>query len=57
MGIPLEDACMMASKNPAETAGVYHKTGSLTPGKLADILILNDKLAIKHVILRGTLIF
>lgn len=57
VGIPLEDACMMASKNPAETAGVYHKTGSLTPGKLADILILNDKLAIKHVILRGTLIF
>lgn len=57
IGIPLEDACMMASKNPAETVGIYHETGSLTVGKTADILILNQELALTHVILRGRLIF
>lgn len=53
IGIPLEVACMMASKNPAETVGVYNKKGSITVGKTADIVILNKDLTIKNVILRG----
>lgn len=57
IGIPLEDACMMATKNPAETVGIFHETGSLTQGKLADVLILNENLVLKHVILRGKLLF
>lgn len=57
IGIPLADACRMASKNPAETAGIYHQTGSLTPGKRADVLILNENLELEHVLLRGDLIF
>ena len=56
VGIKLEDACMMASKNPALTVGIYHKKGSITVGKIADIVILNKDLTIKNVILRGSLI-
>lgn len=56
IGIPLEEACMMASKNPAETVGVYNKKGSLSVGKTADIVILNKDLTIKSVILRGIII-
>ena len=56
IGVPLEEACMMASKNPAETVGVYNKKGSLTVGKTADIVILNKELSVKYVILRGNLL-
>ncbi len=56
IGIPLEEACMMSSKNPAETVGIYNKKGSLSVGKTADMVILNKDLTIKNVILRGKLI-
>ena len=56
IGIPLETACMMASKNPAQTVGIYNKKGSLAVGKTADIVILNKDLTIKYVILRGKLL-
>ena len=57
IGIPLEDACMMASKNPALSVGIYQETGSLMPGKTADVLILDKKLCLQHVLLRGKLLF
>lgn len=57
IGIPLEDACMMATKNPAVRVGIYDKTGSITEGKSADIVVLDKNLQIKHVILRGSLLY
>ncbi len=56
IGITLEEACMMASKNPAESVGEYGHYGSITAGKSADLVILDKNLEIKHVILRGKLI-
>ncbi len=56
IGIPLEDALKMATKNPAETVGIYDRTGSITVGKTADMLILDDELNLKQVILRGKLL-
>ena len=53
IGIPLEDACKMASKNPAQSVGIYDKVGSIAEGKTADIVILDKELNIKNVILRG----
>ena len=53
VGIPLEDACKMASKNPAESVKIYDKVGSITEGKVADLVILDKDLNIKRVILRG----
>jgi len=58
IGIPLEDACKMASKNPAETVGIYDKVGSLEKGKIADVVVLDKReLSVKHVIVRGKLLF
>ena len=56
IGIPLEDVCKMASKNPAETVGAYNYVGSIAPGKRADIVILDKELNIKNVVLRGKVI-
>ena len=56
IGIPLEEACKMASRNPAQTIGMYHKIGSLTPGKQADMVVLDKDLNIKHVVVRGVLL-
>lgn len=53
IGIPLEDAVKMASKNGAVAAKIYDRVGSLTVGKDADILILDKKLNLKQVFING----
>jgi len=57
LGIPLQEACQMATKNPALATGLYEVCGSITVGKSADILVLDKELNLKHVILRGELLF
>ena len=52
-GIPLEDAVRAASYNPARAASIASETGSLTPGKNADILILDADLNIVAVFIGG----
>lgn len=41
-GIPKEDAIAAATMNPAKAIGIYEKTGSLTVGKKADILLVDN---------------
>lgn len=53
MGIPLEDAIACATMNPAKEIGVYDTCGSITPGKDADLVLLDDKLQIQKVYIRG----
>lgn len=53
-GIPLESAVRCASVNPAKRLGIYNNYGSLAPGKLANILIVDKNLDLKQVILHGT---
>lgn len=43
----------MATLTPAERSGIQQTTGSLEPGKLADILILNQDLQVRQTILHG----
>lgn len=52
-GIPLTSAIKCASINPAKEIGVYDKVGSLTPGKYANIVLLDKDLDIIKVILKG----
>jgi len=52
-GIPLESAARAASFNPARAVGLSEHIGSITVGKSADILILDSKLQLKHVIRSG----
>lgn len=55
-GIPLESAVKAATVNPARAIGVEGEAGSLLPGYPADVVILDQDLAVKHVILRGKLL-
>lgn len=52
-GIKKEDAIKMATLNPAKAAGIDHITGSIKEGKRADLLIVDDKLNIRNVIVNG----
>ena len=54
MNIPIADAILCASRNPAKAIGVYDTVGSITIGKQADFVIINKSdLSIKKVIVRG----
>ncbi len=53
VGIPLNDAWTMASLTPSKVLRVEKRKGSLAPGKDADILLLDENLAIKSVYARG----
>ncbi|MDR3255364.1 MAG: N-acetylglucosamine-6-phosphate deacetylase [Synergistaceae bacterium] len=53
MGIPLHTAVKCASVNPARAIGLFGERGSLDPGKYADVVLLDNELAIRGVILRG----
>jgi len=51
--LPLSVAWKMASLNPAKVIGFQDTKGSLSPGKDADVLVLDSELAIKGVWARG----
>lgn len=54
MRIPLETAIKCAAVNPAKSVGIYDEYGSITPGKVANVVLLKtDDLALDSVILRG----
>ena len=57
MGIPLESAVKCATVNPAKAIGIYEQYGSLTPGKQADIVLLDKDLAICAIIKSGKVIY
>lgn len=40
-GIAAEDAVAAATMNPAKSIGIYDQAGSLTPGKRADVLLVD----------------
>ncbi len=54
MDIPLESAVKCAAVNPAKSVGIYDRYGSISAGKVANVVLLNkDDLSLKQVILRG----
>ena len=50
MGVPEEEAILAATANPAKSIGIYGETGSLTPGKRADVVLVDEKLNIVKVL-------
>lgn len=57
MDIPLETAVACATANPAKSLGVYDTYGSISAGKKADIVLLDEELALKLVIKDGQIPF
>ena len=53
MGIPLTSAVKAASVNPARALGLASERGAIAPGYVADAVVLDRELNIKHVVLRG----
>ena len=56
MEIPLEQAIKSAAVNSAKAIGIYDKYGSITPGKYANVVLLDDDLNIKVIIKKGKLV-
>lgn len=52
-GIPLADACRMASETPARIMNVYDRKGSLEAGKDADIIMFDADLNLTYVMQMG----
>ncbi len=52
-GIPLAAAIRCAAVNPAKKIGIFDQYGSITPGKYANLVLLNQKLEIVKVIIKG----
>lgn len=47
LGVPLHEAVKMASLTPARAAGVDHELGSLTAGKRADLISLDEECEVR----------
>lgn len=56
MGIPLETAVACATMNPAKSLGVYDQYGSITKGKKANVVLLDEELNLKMVIKDGKML-
>lgn len=50
MGVPEDEAILAATRNPAKSIGIYEETGSLTPGKRADIVLADETLNLVKVL-------
>jgi N-acetylglucosamine-6-phosphate deacetylase len=55
-GIPLADAIRMASVIPARYMGINNQRGVIKPGNIADLLVLDHNLNLKHTMLSGEFI-
>ena len=50
MGIPLETAVACATVNPAKSVGEYERYGSISEGKKANVVLLDENLDLKMVV-------
>lgn len=52
-GIPLEDAILACTKNPAQAIGKNHEIGVIREGAFADLLLLDRELNMRAIIFEG----
>jgi len=53
MGIPLEQAVESVTETPARSVGLHHTCGSLTIDKQADIVLLDNELQARLIMIGG----
>jgi len=51
------DLVYMTSINPAKALGLYHRKGSISAGKDADLVVLDEKLNVVMTICRGHIVY
>ena len=49
-GIPLEEAITAVTVTPAKSIGIFNEIGSITPGKRADVILVDKKLNLVKVL-------
>lgn len=55
-GASIEEVIKMVTSTPAKAVGLYSERGSIEPGKIADLVVLDDDLNVKGVFLEGNII-
>lgn len=55
--IPLEEASIMASLNPAKLAHIEHKKGSLKEGKDADFIVIDNTYKVLYTWIEGNCVY
>ncbi len=53
----LFDAFKMASENPAKVLGIFDRKGSITVGKEADLVVLDEHFAVVLTVCRGKVVY
>ena len=56
VGVTIAEASLMASLNPARQLGIDGDYGSLELGKRADLLLLDSRLQLQHVLIGGRMV-
>lgn len=56
-GVPIEDCIKMTSANASKVAGIFHKKGSISCEKDADIIIMDKKLNLLATIAEGNMVY
>lgn len=56
-GIPFESALKACTVNPAKAIGVFDKCGSIEEGKNADLIFVDDEMNLRHVMVKGKMMF
>lgn len=54
--IPMHEAVQMATLNPAKLIGVSARKGSIEPGKDADIVVFDENIKVKKVLIGGQIV-
>lgn len=57
MGFPLEQAVQMTSFNPARFLGIADTKGTITPGKDADLVVLDRNLQVRLTMVQGQIVY
>ncbi|HET9123561.1 MAG TPA: amidohydrolase family protein, partial [Solirubrobacteraceae bacterium] len=52
-GLPIEEAAAAAATNPARVLGMEDRLGAIAPGRRADLVVLDDDLAVRRVMAAG----
>lgn len=57
LGITLADASRLASANPARLLGLHERKGEIRPGLDADLVVLDERLAVRSTMSAGEWVF
>jgi N-acetylglucosamine-6-phosphate deacetylase len=57
LGLSVEQAVQMATRNPARVLGIEAQKGSIEPGKDADLVIFDDQIQVQTTIVGGEIVY